>query len=45
MLDVPIDGDATALVRPYLVAYEAHAYEQQIRRFARLGALRGEFAA
>ncbi|MEU2788474.1 hypothetical protein [Streptomyces sp. NPDC007100] len=42
---MPIDGNATVLVRPYLVAYEARAYEQQSRRFARLGALRGEFAA
>ncbi|MFH8404434.1 hypothetical protein ACH4FX_06605 [Streptomyces sp. NPDC018019] len=45
VLDTPLDGDASALVRPYLVAFEVRAYEQQARFTARIAALRGEFAA
>ncbi|MFD7663219.1 hypothetical protein [Streptomyces sp. NPDC059788] len=44
-LDTPLDGDASALVRPYLVTYEVRAQEQQARRFARIRTLHGDFAA
>ncbi|KAA6215096.1 hypothetical protein CP973_39585 [Streptomyces albofaciens JCM 4342] len=43
-LDLPYDGDASPLVRPYLTAFEARAHEWQVRRDARLRTMLGEFA-
>ncbi|WP_053201874.1 hypothetical protein [Streptomyces rimosus] len=43
-LDLPYDGDASPLVRPYLAAFEARAHEWQTRRDARLRTMLGEFA-
>ncbi len=37
LLDVPIDGDASRLVRPYLVVAERRAREQAARLFAYQG--------
>ncbi|WP_158813230.1 hypothetical protein [Streptomyces rimosus] len=44
VLDLPYDGDASPLVRPYLVAYETRAHERQTRRDMRLRTLHGVFA-
>ncbi|MFH8592989.1 hypothetical protein [Streptomyces rimosus] len=43
-LDLPYDGDASPLVRPYLAAFETRAHEWQTRRDARLRTMLGEFA-